>query len=239
MAIRWKEHLTTLKYFLEKDHTLEQLAAYYGVGEETVRAAIFRHLPNMLHKVKKQVGLWKERKDEMEKMLREGLTYKEVGDHYGVSRQMILLMVERHLPHLKKEVIGAAVKTEQKKQHKLQALKERYGRDTFRMGDDDIARAMSAAFTRKKQNAKSSKWGWDILPSDLTFPITCPILGIELDWMAGSRQENSPSFDRLDSSKGYVKGNVIICSWRANRIKNDGSSKEHLQIADFLSNLGL
>jgi hypothetical protein len=61
------------------------------------------------------------------------------------------------------------------------------------------------------------------------------LLGIELDYFAERTQENSPSFDRVDSSKGYVKGNVIVCSWRANRIKNDGTAEEHRKIYEFLS----
>ena len=36
----------------------------------------------------------------------------------------------------------------------------------------------------------------------------------------------SKSIDRIDSAKGYTKDNVIICSWRANRLLSDGSLSE-------------
>ena len=36
----------------------------------------------------------------------------------------------------------------------------------------------------------------------------------------------SKSIDRIDTNKGYVKGNVIICSWRANRLLSDGTLDE-------------
>ncbi len=66
-------------------------------------------------------------------------------------------------------------------------------------------------------------------------PTHCPILGIELDYaVSKSPSDNSPSLDRLDHSKGYVKGNVVLCSVRANRIKNNGSVEEHRKIADFM-----
>lgn len=69
------------------------------------------------------------------------------------------------------------------------------------------------------------------------WPEYCPILGIKLDYETNGRQENSPSFDRLDPTKGYISGNVQIISWRANRIKNDGSAEEHQKIANYLSTL--
>lgn len=59
----------------------------------------------------------------------------------------------------------------------------------------------------------------------------CPILGIPLDWSVwkGNRQggtDHSPSLDRIDPTKGYVKGNVWIISYRANTIKNNATHEE-------------
>lgn len=59
----------------------------------------------------------------------------------------------------------------------------------------------------------------------------CPIFGTPLEWSArrGGKPgalPNSPSLDRIDPSKGYVKGNVWIISYRANAIKNDASHEE-------------
>lgn len=36
----------------------------------------------------------------------------------------------------------------------------------------------------------------------------------------------SPSLDRIDSSKGYVKGNVRVISARANMLKNNATVEE-------------
>ena len=62
-------------------------------------------------------------------------------------------------------------------------------------------------------------------------PSHCPVLGTPLEWSArrghGSHAlPNSPSLDRIDPSKGYVKSNVWIISNRANAIKNDASHEE-------------
>jgi hypothetical protein len=41
-----------------------------------------------------------------------------------------------------------------------------------------------------------------------------------------NRSNNSPSIDRFDNSKGYVKGNVWIISDRANRLKSNLSKED-------------
>jgi hypothetical protein len=99
--------------------------------------------------------------------------------------------------------------------------------------NDAVYQQMREKFRQKKANNFKHEWTIDF--GELEFPSHCPLLGIELDYFAQRSQENSVSFDRIDSSKGYVKGNVIICSWRANRIKNDGTAEEHKKIYEFLS----
>lgn len=79
------------------------------------------------------------------------------------------------------------------------------------------------------------------LPFDLDFndtipPSYCPILGIELKRNTGGKSYsgNSPSVDRIDPSKGYVKGNIQVISQRANVMKNDASPEELLRFADWV-----
>jgi hypothetical protein len=97
-----------------------------------------------------------------------------------------------------------------------------------------IYQTMREKFRKKKANATKTGTDFTINFGDLEFPTHCPILGIELDYFAENRSENTVSFDRIDSNKGYVSGNVVVISWRANRIKNDGTADEHQKIADFL-----
>lgn len=59
----------------------------------------------------------------------------------------------------------------------------------------------------------------------------CPVFGIPLDWSCMRNNghgplPNSPSLDRIDPDRGYVKGNVWVISYRANAIKNDASHEE-------------
>lgn len=80
----------------------------------------------------------------------------------------------------------------------------------------------------------------EITLEDITpLPDVCPILGIPLDYSAkrgGYYSDNSPSIDRIIPSKGYIVGNCIVCSWRANRIKNDGTAEEHKKIYEYIQN---
>lgn len=59
----------------------------------------------------------------------------------------------------------------------------------------------------------------------------CPLLGVPLDCEVGGadtgrRRRHAPSIDRIDSSLGYVPGNVWFISWMANRIKTDATAEE-------------
>ncbi len=40
--------------------------------------------------------------------------------------------------------------------------------------------------------------------------------------------------DRKDNSRGYVHGNVVIMSLRANMLKNNGTAAEHRAIANWM-----
>jgi predicted DNA-binding protein YlxM (UPF0122 family) len=174
---------------------------------------------------------WKQEIPAIEAMCKQGKTLQELGEHYGVSRQRIYQVLERYLPELNRADRGVSLRKAARMEVYLAEFKQRTGRDVW-YHPDDLSRAMARAFTRKKQNAKG-RHKWDLLPSDIIFPLLCPILDIELDWFAEQMQENSPSFDRIDNNRGYVRGNVIIISMRANRIKLHGTTDEHRKIADF------
>ena len=55
-----------------------------------------------------------------------------------------------------------------------------------------------------------------ISEKDIVIPERCPYLGIFLERGNGRMIDSSPSLDRIDSSKGYIPGNVQVISLRAN-----------------------
>jgi hypothetical protein len=69
----------------------------------------------------------------------------------------------------------------------------------------------------------------------------CPILGVPFQIQTKSdpnyNRNLSPSIDRIDPSKGYVEGNVAVISFRANRLKNDGTLEEHRRLVSWMESL--
>ena len=93
---------------------------------------------------------------------------------------------------------------------------------------------------RLKGSAKKRNIEFDLSVSDIDdigIPITCPILGIRLAFNRVKQLDNSISFDRIDSSKGYTRDNIIIISNRANRLKSDATIQELQQISSYYMNL--
>tara|TARA_X000001382_G_scaffold99003_3_gene73424 strand:- start:2111 stop:3055 length:945 start_codon:yes stop_codon:yes gene_type:complete len=74
----------------------------------------------------------------------------------------------------------------------------------------------------------------DYLDSIFPKDFICPVLGFEMKWGEEAGRMSSPSLDRFDNSKGYVYGNLIWISKRANLIKWNNSLEELKMVADFL-----
>lgn len=90
-----------------------------------------------------------------------------------------------------------------------------------------------------KQRAKTLNVPFNISPVDFDMPTRCPVLGLELCMThpPGGPKDDAPSLDRIIPNLGYVKGNVMVISQRANRIKNDSSIEELKKVVDFLTRI--
>jgi len=69
----------------------------------------------------------------------------------------------------------------------------------------------------------------------ISIPISCPILHIPLEYHRGVARDNSISFDRIDSSKGYCITNLHVISARANKLKSDATFIELRQLAEYFT----
>jgi len=75
--------------------------------------------------------------------------------------------------------------------------------------------------TNCRSRAKKLNVPFDLVPADIKIPEKCPVLQIPLFFTRGSKTPNTPSVDRFKPEDGYVRGNVLVISWRANRLKMD------------------
>lgn len=90
---------------------------------------------------------------------------------------------------------------------------------------------------RARARARRKDIPFDIEQRDVVTPAVCPVLGIPIacgDVGRGYPTDNSPSLDRIDPSRGYVRGNIVVMSMRANRIKNDATLAELRALVAYL-----
>ena len=93
-----------------------------------------------------------------------------------------------------------------------------------------------------KQRIRAKNLAFTISYEDLDYPTHCAITGLELTYSIArggtSRMRNihAASLDRIDSSLGYVPGNVRIISWVANWMKNYLDEDDFLDIVEKIYN---
>lgn len=90
-----------------------------------------------------------------------------------------------------------------------------------------------------KIRAKSGRLGipFNLTMEDFIVPERCPVFGTLLvsPMLSGRHASmNAPSIDRVIPSKGYVKGNVRIISYRANLLKSDATLDELKKIVSYI-----
>ena len=87
----------------------------------------------------------------------------------------------------------------------------------YRTSDGWILNTLRTA----KKRAKKERIPFNLLPEDIELPDVCPVLGFPLKIGSKGMSPESPTLDKIIPSLGYVKGNVRVISWLANKIKGD------------------
>ncbi len=85
-----------------------------------------------------------------------------------------------------------------------------------------------------RSRAKKKGLEFNIEVSDIVIPEICPILEVPFVYGTKGNYSYTPSLDRIDNSKGYVKGNIMVISQKANSMKNNASWDE---IHKFVKNI--
>lgn len=92
-------------------------------------------------------------------------------------------------------------------------------------------------FQNARVRARLAEVPFTITVNDIIIPTHCPVLGIPLVKNKRGGGNDSPSLDRIRPELGYVPGNVIVVSQKANRIKSNATLKELRDIASFYATL--
>lgn len=88
-----------------------------------------------------------------------------------------------------------------------------------------------------KKRCEQNNIAFNLEEKDLIIPEYCPVLKVKLtvedmnigDW-------NAPSVDRIDPTLGYIKGNIMIMSRKANTMKNNATKEELIEFSKFYIN---
>jgi hypothetical protein len=91
---------------------------------------------------------------------------------------------------------------------------------------------MAIRLNNIRSRCKKDQIEFNITIEDLSVPGFCPYLGLPLATDAKEKiHPNSASVDRIDATKGYIKGNVEVISQLANVMKNNASPEQLVAFA--------
>ena len=110
-------------------------------------------------------------------------------------------------------------------------------RQTEKLNRDWKVDAARLLYKNIKSRCKRINREFSIDLEDIIIPEKCPVFGFELKREDRQTWMCAPSVDRIDSSKGYIKGNVTVVSRRANILKKDATLEELEQLFNYYKTL--
>ena len=110
-------------------------------------------------------------------------------------------------------------------------------RQTEKLNRDWKVDAARLLYKNIKSRCKRIGKEFSIELEDILIPEKCPVFGFDLKREDRQTWMCAPSVDRIDSSKGYIKGNVTVVSRRANIIKRDATIEELEQLFNYYKTL--
>ena len=103
-----------------------------------------------------------------------------------------------------------------------------------KLAQHGLTRTKKRMLKDAKYRASKRNIPFNITLDDFDVPIRCPVFGFKLTIGHPNR---TPSLDRIIPALGYVRGNVIVVSLLANRIKTDAAINQLRLVADYYENL--
>lgn len=129
------------------------------------------------------------------------------------------------------------------REHAAKYNRTKKGRERQLRWQKKNPKIMWCATARYNAKRRAAKKG---VPFDLSgayiysiLPDKCPVFGTTFKF-SGNKVlgPSSPSVDRINPTQGYVEGNVVIISLKANQIKNAFALKDIRRVADWMEEQG-
>lgn len=89
-------------------------------------------------------------------------------------------------------------------------------------------------FLSLKSRAVKKGLEFSLVEEDVLGVTVCPVFGFPLVRSSNGPSYDSPSVDRIDNTKGYVKGNIQIMSYLANSMKRDATDEQLILFAEWV-----
>lgn len=136
------------------------------------------------------------------------------------NKEYYLLNKDKYKPSKNKREND--LKYQQKNKEKIKLARNKWRLDNY---EKDL-------YMQVRKRSLKESIPFDLELSDIIIPLICPYLHIELTKIGGQgRVWSNPSLDRIDPTKGYIKGNVEIISMKANLMKAHASKEELVTFA--------
>lgn len=114
--------------------------------------------------------------------------------------------------------------------------------DEFRQMNRDKKLKNPLAYMLRGTRSRAKQRGieFTITAADVRMAENCPCCSRKLQMRSGPAGHgplpSSPSLERIDGTKGYIPGNVVILCWRCNEIKRNATLAELKTIVSWLEN---
>jgi hypothetical protein len=121
--------------------------------------------------------------------------------------------------------------------HGARYRQERKDRRAAAYAEDPKSAWYLETFRAARVRAKKNGLPFDLQPPRIDLPSVCPVLLIPIVYGRKGKQgpaDNSPSLDRLVPARGYVAGNLMVISNRANMLKNNAKIEELKMVIEYM-----
>jgi hypothetical protein len=107
-------------------------------------------------------------------------------------------------------------------------------RRSKKIKQDKLQNLTKYLWKHAKRRAKEKQLPFTITTEDIKVTEYCPVLGLKLIPGEGKVHDASPTLDKIIPSLGYIPGNIIVMSKKANTLKSNGTLEEHKKLVKWM-----